>query len=687
MRRTIPSSNCLPLAEKVLFGSTIFLGAFLLFQVQPMIAKLILPRFGGSAAVWIACMFFFQCGLLGGYVYSHWSIRHLRPINQALVHGALLAASLFPLIHAKNTRMINAQAIDPLVHIFIILSLTIGLPYFLLSSTSPLLQAWYSRARNLALPYRLFALSNLASLTGLLAYPFFIEPNLTLRQQSAIWSGTYAFFVLLSTAVALRSSRIRAAEDSTAEVTVTPTDTSAPTFGQRLLWLLLSACGSVLLLSVTNYLTQKVAPVPFLWVLPLSLYLLSFTLSFESNTWYRRNWYVWIVTLALGGMSYLMVEGFRITDMKLIIPFFSAGLFFCCMFCHGELARRKPSPMYLTSFYVMISAGGAAGGLFVGLIAPRIFTDYLELPIGMLVCGSLLFFLNYRNRRLTDIVCLILIIRLIVSAGVYAYSFGDGTLVQTRNFYGTLKVIEYNKNTNNEFREMAHGNVTHGIQYVSPQRRGEPLAYYRPESGVGLAIGLLGKGPRRVGIVGLGAGSLTLYARPGDFYRFYEINPQVAELARKEFSFLSACKGEVEIVSGDGRLLLEKESGNNYDLLVIDAFAGDAIPVHLITLQAIQVYFDHLKPTGILALNISNRHLDLSPVVYTLSIRLAKKAIYIRTRDTLNGKVFNADWVLMTADQGLFEIPWIKQASSPFIPRPDVGLWTDDNNNLFQVLK
>jgi SAM-dependent methyltransferase len=672
-------------SERILYALAIFLAAFLLFLVQPMIAKTILPWFGGAAAVWITCLIFFQGGLLAGYGYSHWSARRLRPGKQALFHGLLLLCSIIVLPVLPGAPG-TVYAGSPVMRIFRILLGTIGLPFFLLASTSPLLQAWYGRRKANGLPYRLYALSNLASLFGLLAYPFLIEPRLTLSEQFHLWSASYILFVCSSLALALLSMR-RESElrrPRTAPVLVTA---AGPAAGQYALWLLLSACGSVLLLAVTNYLTQQVASVPFLWVLPLSVYLLSFVLSFDHEGWYRRSWYVWLVSLSLLGISYFLIEGYRVTDMKVIIPLFSVGLFFCLMFCHGELASRKPAVPYVTSFYLMIAAGGVLGGVLVGLAAPAFFTDYYELPLGMLWCGLLLLFINYRRSRLLGVVCGLLVIRLLLVNAVYLYSFDDGTLARMRNFYGTLKVIEHNIGRDDEFREMAHGNITHGIQYRAPGRRREPLTYYTADSGVGMALKYLGQGPRRVGIVGLGAGSLAVYCRRGDLYRFYEIDPQVIELARKYFSFLGDARGKVQVVEGDGRLSIEREKDDRYDLLVIDAFSGDAIPVHLLTLQAVRLYFDHLKPDGILAVNISNRHLDLSPVLGKISAILGIRGMEVRTSQAIGRKVFRADWVLMTSRSSFFDIPELKKAAEPLPPASEGVLWTDDYNNLWRVFR
>lgn len=672
----------------LLYALTIFLSAFLLFQIQPMIAKMILPWFGGSAAVWITAMLFFQTALLGGYLYAHWSIRSLKPKTQAAVHAILLGVSLFllPVTPALSWKPGGGE--DPILRILGLLTISIGLPYFLLSATSPLIQAWYSRKHQAVLPYRLFGLSNLASLLGLLAYPVFVERAVTLRQQSLGWSSAYAIFVMLAAAVALLSSRGETVEDCVAaeDLGAGGNDCRRPRAREQVLWFLLAGCASTLLLSVTNHLTQNVASIPFLWVLPLSLYLLTFILTFDSEWLYNRTVHTWLLIAFLGAMAYGLAHWNSRTNLRLVIPTFSAGLFICCMYCHGELVKRKPAPQYLTSFYLMLSLGGAFGGVLVGLVAPNVLPGYFELPLALVACALLmLILLDYRKWRVTIAVSWAVAVAVLFAAGSYWSSYTDSARVMARNFYGGLRIHESDKGTEDESRMLVHGTVNHGVQFTAPGRRREHITYYGPESGVGLAMNALRRSSLRVGVIGLGAGSLASYAQPGDLFRFYEINPLIEKLARTEFTYLADCRGIVDIVMGDGRLSLERGSDQHYDLLVVDAFSGDAVPVHLLTKQALELYFRHLKKTGILALHITNTHLDLAPVVEKLSRELGKHAVLISNDRDEERKIYNARWALVSSKP--LTSPAIQEAAEDLDSRPDLRVWTDDYNNLFQILK
>ena len=669
-----------------IYAGTIFISAFLLFQIQPMIAKMILPWFGGSAAVWITCMLFFQTWLLAGYIYAHVVVRYLRPRIQILTHAALLCASLLllPVVPAIGWKPTGSEA--PILRILGLLTVSVGLPYFLLATTSPLLQAWYSRKYKTALPYRLFALSNLASLLGLLAYPFVVEPNITLRQQSTGWSSAYALFVLIAVATAWISRHVTADDvcSINEQAATDNPECRPPSFMEKLLWLVFAACASTMLLAVTNHLTQNVTSIPFLWILPLSLYLLSFILCFDYENLYSRNAYLWIIAIALGVMSYGLVNWNARANLMMVIISFSSGLFACCMFCHGELVKRKPHPRFLTSFYIMLSAGGAVGGLIVGLAAPTLFSGYYELPAALTICAVLLFIVHFR-RRWYNLVGSLLVIGVMLACGYYVYSYQQTARALARNFYGMLRVNEYDKGEEIETRRLVHGAITHGVQFIDPEWRRDPIAYYAPVSGVGMAIKHLRKPSLRVGVVGLGAGTLAAYAEPGDLFRIYEINPLVEKLAREEFTYLSDCRGKAEIILGDARLSLEQEKDQQYDLLVVDAFSGDSIPAHLLTTQALELYFHHLKPDGILALHISNAHLDLEPVVERLGTTLGKHATLINSAEDEVEEIYSSDWVLMTS-QPLIS-PEIAKAAGKLRSNPKMRVWTDDYNNLFQILK
>ncbi len=657
-----------------------------------MIAKIILPWFGGTSTVWITCVLFFQLALLGGYLYAHTIINKLSPVKQLLIHVSLLVVSVFflPVIPSSSWKV--PSSLDPSLYIMGLLFATVGLPYFLVSTTSPLLQAWYARKFSKSLPYRLFALSNLASLLGLLSYPFLIETTLTLHRQSTIWSIAYGMFALLCMTICFYS--VRNNHPDTQEITHSPgsadiqaEQASPPSTKDKVLWLLLSACSSLLLLSTTDHLSQNIAAIPLLWILPLSLYLLSFTLCFDRDGWYNKKWYFWIVFITLIGMSYGIGKWGIGSDIRKVILAYCVGLFLCCMFCHGELASRKPAPRYLTSFYLLISIGGALGSIFVVLVAPNIFRFYFELPVGMLLCACLLLAVNFRRWWVTDVACGALIVRLLIISFVHMqfYSNPEGIRTLVRNFYGHQRVIEYDVDSDNEHRALIHGTITHGIQFMPPEKRSWPTAYFAPQSGIGIAIAQLPVEPRRIGIVGLGAGTMAAYARQGDHYTYYEINPQVEEIARNEFSFLSDSQGKVEIKIGDGRLLLEGEKNQQFDLLAIDAFSGDSIPIHLLTLEAINLYFSHLKPDGILAFHVSNLYLDLPQVIDKAGKTLGKHTLVVLNHEDETKKIYQAEWVLMASNPAVFNTPEIKKAGTKVMSKPDIRLWTDDYSNLFQL--
>lgn len=668
----------------LLYAITIFLSAFLLFQIQPMITKMILPWFGGSAAVWVTAMLFFQTALLAGYLYAHWSARSLRPKIQALLHGLLLAASLLLLPVGPGSSWKPAGDEDPIVRILKLLTVSIGLPYFLLSTTTPLIQSWHSRRHQAALPYRLFALSNLASLLGLLAYPVLAEPIISLRQQSLGWSALYALFAALAVSAGILSGR----GEGKTSMQVRPgtaKEERGPDVREQFLWFLLAAASSMLLLAATNHLTQNIASIPFLWVLPLSLYLLSFILTFDFERLYNSTVFTWLLMAALGAMVYGLAEWNSHTSLRLVIPTFSAGLFICCLYCHGELVRRKPAPQYLTSFYLMLSLGGATGGILVGLAAPSLLPGYFELPIALVCCAVLmLFLLDYRKKRLALLAGWGAAIAVLVVCGTYIAEYSSSSRVMVRNFYGGLRVNEYDAGTADENLVLVHGTVDHGMQFTAPERRREHITYYGAESGVGLALNSLRKSPLHVGIIGLGAGSLASYAEPGDVFRFYEINPLVEKTARTQFTYLSDCRGTTEVVMGDGRLSLEREPAQRYDLLAVDAFSGDAVPVHLLTQQALEVYFRHLKPEGILALHITNTHLDLAPVVERLGRELGKHRLLVSTEKDEDKSTYSTRWALLSSRP--FPAA-IRDAGQELTSRPGLRLWTDDYNNLFQILK
>lgn len=693
-----------------LYAATIFLSAFLLFLVEPVIAKAILPWFGGSAAVWTTCLLFFQIVLLLGYLYAHGTVRLLRPHIQARLHVGLLLLSLLVLPITPSPHWKPTGSEEPTLRILLLLLVTIGLPYFLLSSTGPLLQAWYAahqaqtKQGRQPFPYRLYALSNTGSMLALLGYPLVVEPALRLRQQSVWWSLGYGLFVLCCSAVALRVRRGEPAEpegqavggamaEAGAIALETEKDTS-PGWRDYLLWTALAAIASLLLLAVTTHLSQNVAAIPFLWVLPLSLYLLSFIVCFGGKTWEWKQSFLALPALAIGAMAYAWGSDTNELSVQTLIAVFASGLFVCCLVCHGELARLKPHPRHLTAFYLTMSLGGALGGVFVALIAPRLFRGYYELPLGIALCAVFSVFILYKDRteRWWSVSWLTL---LALTGGLCYYLRTQITEAEkpyhriVRDFYGVLSVSDSQEdNPKERTRSLIHGTIRHGDQYLSPERRDKPTTYYGPDSGVGLAVLEAQERPdMRVGVIGLGTGTLAAYGRAGDVLHFYEINPTVIQLARTEFTFLRDCKAKTEVRLGDARLTLEREPPQNYDILAVDAFSSDAIPVHLLTKEAFALYFRHLKPGGVLCVHISNRYLDLQPVVAGLTKALGKEARLVADTEDDSNDISASEWVLVTARRDLFTKKRFTHDSVTQVKtRPGLPLWTDDYSNLYQIV-
>lgn len=678
----------------LLYACTIFLSAFLLFQVQPLIAKMILPWFGGSAAVWTACVLFFQLLLLLGYLYAHCIVRYLRPRAQSIVHLSLLAASLLALPAIPNPLWKPSGGEDPTLRIFGLLAATVGLPYLLLSTTGPLVQAWFVRDRKKAASsaYRLYSLSNLGSMLALLSYPALVEPYLATRTQGYGWSAAYLGFVLLC---GILSWRVSSSSSGKAAVSEAPSAAAAPGAGLILIWIGLAACASTLLLAVTNHLSQNVAAIPFLWVLPLALYLLSFILCFDGEGWYRREWFLRLLAVVLAGMAYALYETSDNIPLIVTLPLFAVGLFVCCMVCHGELARLKPDPRHLTLFYLMVSIGGAIGGVFVGLVAPNVFPGYFELPLGIVACALLVLLALRRDLfREASLASPGWALSVAIALGLtfyvgYALKKSEGhNRVAVRNFYGGLKVSDSGSGRQAE-RTLTHGTINHGEQFLAPDRRRLATTYYGPNTGIGQAIRALDPDlPHRIGVIGLGTGTLATYGRLGadDRITFYEINPLVIQLARTEFTFLMDSRAKVDIVLGDARLSLEREPARSFDILAVDAFSSDSIPVHLLTIEAFRLYFRHLKPEGVLAVHISNKYLDLNPIVQLAATALGKDTKVIDTDDDDDSGVFGATWVLVSSDPHFFDKPeWRGAGVTPAMR--NVRLWTDDYSNLLRILK
>jgi hypothetical protein len=673
-----------------IFAGTIFSSSFLLFLIQPIIAKQILPWFGGSSMVWSICLVFFQGVLLAGYAYSDFVTRHLTPRVQAVLHIFLLAIALLTLPIIADPSWKPSGNEEPTWRIMGLLLSTVGLPYFLLATTGPLIQSWCASVLHSKTVYRLFSLSNFASLLALLSYPFLVEPHALMQWQSKAWSIIFAVFALLCSAAAIFFVRNRCEENKHLIQCEGPEDEGdkAPSLNEMLLWLSLSGMGSWMLLAISNHITQNVASIPFLWILPLTIYLITFVFCFEREGWYRRSLYVVPVALLLGTCAWAMQTYEEVNlRIKVAVPLYMVGLFVFCMFLHGELAARKPGTRYLTRFYLMLSLGGALGGIMVGLVAPRVLPAYYELGIGFILTALLGVILFHRQSWVLSAGAVVMAL----FCGLFLYQqvvseYANAREV-TRNFYGTLRTRDRkDQEEGRRTRQLKHGLILHGEQFLDPAKRKVATSYYGATSGVGRAILGLQDHPIRVGVIGMGTATLAIYGRPGDYFRFYEINPKVIDLAQKEFTFLKEGEGETDIVLGDARLSLEREDTQSFDLLVIDAFSGDSIPVHLITREAMEIYLRHLKQDGVLAFHVTNRFLKLAPVVQTLADYYDMGAVRIFD-PAEDSHLLRSDWVLVSKNKEFLSREAVVGSIVPIDGIAGLDLWTDDFNNLFDVLK
>ncbi len=669
------------------YAVTIFLSAFLLFLVQPIIAKQILPWFGGSAAVWTTCLVFFQSILLAGYAYADLTNR-LGLRRQTILHIALLMLSLLTLPIIASSGWKPAGEEEPIGRILLLLLVTIGLPYFLLATTTPLLQAWYWRRFETAVPYRLFALSNFASLLALLGFPVLLEPFLSLPHLGWTWSGLYAAFVLICAGTGWMSLRASESEGiartSASAVKAAAGVATPPSAALQLLWLVLSAMGSVMLLAVTNHVTQNISSVPFLWVLPLSLYLITFILCFDHPRWYKRWIFIALLVPGIPAMAYYIPSH----DLQLAAILYFSGMFVACMFCHGELARLKPDPRYLTRFYLMLSLGGAIGAVLIAIVAPLTLRGYYEIGIA-LVALALVMFVQMRA----------ILPRLIALGAAIAtgYLFGQGVReylddvrMMERDFYGVVRTRDRSQPA--PYRAMLHGSIVHGGQLLGDDFKNTASDYFGPTSGYGrLFASLPADKPRNIGVIGLGAGVIAAYGRAGDTLVFYEISPKVVDLAKREFTFLKDTHAKTELVMGDGRLSLEREAPRKYDILGIDAFSGDSIPMHLVTREAMQVYVKHLAENGVIVFQTTNRYVNLMPVIKRLAAEVGMEAVLVSdSPDHANGPEYwysSTDQVIVTKNKALLEAPRLKEAIAPIEDSKTLPTFTDHHHNLFRILK
>jgi hypothetical protein len=690
------------------FAAVVGLGAFLLFTLELVLGKRLLPWFGGTSALWTSCLLFFQSALVLGYAWAHLLAGRLSPRRQRDLHLLLLVAALAlvgwraatwpsPICPPDAARPLAAGAAT--WSVLRLLASAGGLPFVALAATSPLLAAWFALTHGGASPYRLYALSNAGSLLALVAYPLVIEPFASLRVQGWLWAVAFAAFAAGVAACAIAAGKA-VAPAGPAGVAAEP----SPSRGQRATWVGLAAVPSLMLVAVTSHLTQEVAAVPLLWTLPLALYLLSLIACFAWPTLGDRG--AWLPLLALAaalavfGLQRALALGARervVLWCAVLLVYGLAG--------HAELARRRPGASRLTAFYLAVAVGGALGAVLPALVAPLLFSGYWELQIGILA-GPLALAASWLADPRSPLrddepageglrPALAFLLGLCVLAGWLAWDVAGqrrGVERASRGFYGVLRVVREEAGEPDEQLKLLHGQIAHGLQLQSAVGRRQPTTYFGPTSGAGLA---LTRHPRRraglalrVGVVGLGVGTLAAWSKAGDAFRFYELDPSVAQLSLGEapaFRYLRDAAGEVSVALGDGRLALEREAPHGFDVLVLDAFSSDAIPTHLLTREAFVSYARQLRDQGVIAVHVTNRFLDLKPVVRGAARALGWRALHVPSSE--RGVLWSSDWMLVSRNDWPGQDERIGAASLPPLAGEVDVSWTDDWSDLLRVLK
>lgn len=734
-----------------LFTLTVFVSAFLLFLIQPLFAKMALPLLGGAPGVWNTALVFFQAALLVGYLYAHITSRLLTMRAQMLLHFGLLGAGWLVLPVALGAGWQEPPDEMPIAWLLGLMTVSVGAPFFVLSANAPMLQRWFSASGHprASDPYFLYAASNLGSFLALLGYPLLIEPMMGLTAQSGGWSVGYVVFVGLAV---LCGWTVWRRGETLGPLHVNPTSgTVAPvTWRMRLSWIALAFVPSGLLLSVTGHITTDIVAVPLLWVVPLALYLLSFTFVFATRPLLSPAAFNLALPACLAAAAYLLYLPVLTT------PYIAGGLalitlFVVSMVCHGRLAALRPNPVYLTEFYLWMSFGGVLGGAFVGLAAPVLFDGIWEYPI-LLVMAALARGLGEESVQSSGIrraalealpplalagLILVLELRLdlpgdgvglmiglmVLSGGALLWSvrrpvalalsilsilllghvIGESghksdLIAQERSFFGVHRV---KRDVSSGLVTLVHGNTRHGAQFADPARQTLPLLYYDKRAGLGLlTAALANRNDLAVGAIGLGSGTIACHGQPGQRWTFFEIDPTVLRLARSRFSYLERCIPGAQIILGDARLSLARRRSEPFDLLIVDAFSSDAIPLHLITAEAFTLYLSHLVEGGLMAVHISNRFMNLEPVMARLAEThgLHGRILFFDPPrgdgdEYLPGET-PSQWVVMSRDAGWLDAllgPVSGEGGlnvwRPLVARPDIALWTDDYSNILAVLK
>jgi hypothetical protein len=662
-----------------LYALTIFLSAFLLFVAEPMAAKQLLPTLGGSSAVWTTCLVFFSLVLLLGYLYAHWVSSRCASRQQAVIHILLLTAALLTLgIRIRPSPA--AVSFHPALTVFRVLVTVIGLPYLALSSTTPLLTAWYAGSFEGRSPYRLFALSNFASLLALASYPLLIEPGLTMNQQTKWWSAGFLLFAVLCGAIAWQGRR---------RVLSSTPDQAALSGHPEPFWFLLALGGGMMLTAVTSHMSANIAAIPLLWLPPLALYLLTFILAFQGAwTPIRQSMPRWVLGVVVS-MAYALRDIRAQLPIAISVPLFLIGLFVTCFFLHGELYERRPITAGMTRFYLVTAAGGAAGTLLIGVIAPLVMRANYDLACTLVMVALIGLAAIWHDGWALRILWTVGAIAAVVVLSAQVKQYDDDAVALMRNFYGTLRVRESHLPPQSDTdRQLLNGTIEHGAEWFAPQFLGQPLTYYALDSGLGLAMRLCcGTDPKRVGVIGLGTGTVAAYGNPGDVIRFYEINPLVERLASHWFTFLHGSGAKTDVVLGDARLSLATEGPQHFNVIVIDAFSGDAIPVHLLTREALALYRRHLEPDGVIAFHVSNQYINLEPVVAAIAADAGLHAVSVHSHGDEQNGLYYADWILVTANQVFLGQPEVVNNGFPTPVQAGVRLWTDNYSSVFPLLK
>ncbi len=668
--------------SRSLFASAVFLAAFLLFLVEPIAAKQLLPALGGSAAVWITCLVFFQTALLFAYLYAHWLARRS---HWTLHFFLLLLATASAIVWSFQS--IGLSSTHPVASIFLALTVSIGLPFLMLGATSPLLQVWLARIDASGIPWRLYALSNLASLLALALYPTIVEPHFTLHAQRLIWCCGFALFAAVS---AVLTWKTRALVSTPAQPASEDESQIPPaSLTHKLLWVLLPMGAAMQLSAVTSYLTANIAAIPLLWILPLAVYLLTLIFAFQFPQFLPRGIITRLMVVMLAGLSYMLSQVDVTLPIRIAILFFLVEVFISCLFCHSEAYALRPRrSSESTLFYLLFAAGGALGSFLVGIASPVIFSFNYDIVLTFLVTALLALAVNWRGgwplRLLWSTSSILLVALLFMLHAAYRRD----TPFALRNFYGSLRVRQSIKYPAATMRTLLNGTIQHGTQIFSPELSRTPTTYYAEDSGVGLALNQCCPGrPRTIGVIGLGTGTIAAYGKPGDRIEFYEINPAVPTIAQNLFTYLRDTPAHIDIVEGDARTSLAAQLPQHFDVLVIDAFSGDAIPLHLLTTQAVALYRRHLAPGGILAFHISNQHVNLEPEIALLADAAGMKAMRVSSPANAETGAFSSTWMLVTDDSGFFAIPEVASRGHQPIEYPNVHLWTDDYSSLLPLLR